>query len=612
MALFWFVQRHRHKGQEQASEFFMLQDDYDALAENHAVLESIVDGASDGLLLQEMSGQVIWANPAYCRITGFDLGDILGKKPQDFIFFDDEKPSQTEIDEWSYDEEQEVFSTLVTRRNRRKDGTLIWMQMSGARINAHNDRAARVMLVCRDVSEQVRQEQELKQYQADMEHLATHDDLTGLRNRSSLASFLEQALSKGKDLGILHVDLDRFKEVNDTLGHAAGDHVLCVSAEKMTRIAGPDALTSRIGGDEFLIACPGVSDLEELNLIGEKIIAELQKPIAWREGQMEVGASAGSALSLPSDRDAETLIQRADFALYAAKNGGRGQVCGFDDGLAAAQRRRQILSAELSNAIERGEITTHFQPILSLDTGTVHTAEALMRWMHPQHGTLTPARFFDVAEDLGLMIDLDLMAMKAALDGLQWLKRTGRPGFRVAINVSVGTLCSSDFTDRLKWEVEGRDLLPSCIIVEILETTFFDAEDRAAEKAIAALKQAGFHVALDDFGIGYAGLAHLAQLQVNTIKIDRSLVTEIEESRTQQTIVTATINLCRELGLQCTVEGTETSSQIALMRDFGATHVQGYGLARPMEIKHLINWLDEFHISDLDLDASPSRAVGSI
>lgn len=578
--------------QRQALRRLVAKTDLKGAYDDRAVLELIIQHANDGIVVQDVFGRIEWSNPAYSRISGFTADEIRGRRPQEFILPDDEKPSDEEIASFRYDISSGILNSYEIVRNVRKSGQEFWNQLSFAVVGTENDSAPKVIVICRDVTEQIEREEALKKAKQEVEHLAWHDVLTGLANRAQLAAFLDRHLSQGQArVGLLHVDLDHFKAVNDTLGHAAGDAVLVHAGNMMQLLVRNEDLVSRVGGDEFVIACPNVHGEAALKATAERLVAKLREPFIWQDRSVHVGASVGISISRPGGCDAEELLHQADIALYQVKAGSRGSFMSFNAELGTIYDHRQQLHAALVTATKSDQLFVVFQPKQDLMSGQILGFEALVRWQHPEYGILPPASFFAVAEESGLMPEIDRIAARGALDGLSALHRAGWSDLQISLNVSSYLLRENDFVETLVREVETRRLEPDQVIVEILETTLFSSEDDATSGMIQHLSDAGFVIELDDFGTGYAGLAHLARLPIHGVKIDRSMIQRLPNDPTSQAIVRAIIELCRELGLQTVAEGVECYEQQAFLTQSGCSMAQGYGIARPMPLVDTLAWM---------------------
>ena len=423
---------------------------------------------------------------------------------------------------------------------------------------------------------------------------ATHDTLTGLPNRALALDRLGQALRNGIPVAVLFIDLDRFKPINDSLGHHAGDQVLTEVARRLTTVSRGADTVARLAGDEFLVICAGADVPESVANTAELLVAELSRPIMTGTGtaarEVTVGASVGIAHAYEStDLTPEDLVRDADVAMYRAKQRGRGRAEVFDDTLRTAVELRLRTQEELRHAIGGDQIRPHFQPIVDGVTATVVGFEALARWQHPTRGLLGPADFIELAEETGLIVPLgaDILA-QACAQAVRWQRV--RPGLRVSVNVAGAQLADPSFVATVAAVLAGTGLEAHQLSLEITESTLMADTDAAAEtlRAIAAL---GVHLALDDFGTGYSSLTYLRRFPVGALKIDRSFVAGLGQDREDEAIVSMILNLSQALGLQVVAEGVETAGQLDQLRRWGCPLMQGYYFGRPMPAEQIEEFL---------------------
>lgn len=543
--------------------------------------------ANDGLVVQTMDATIVWANPAYMRMMGLPADRIIGNNPLHFAFPPEDAPSADEIAAFRYDPDAKNFSELQLFRNLRGDGTLFWNQINiSFRRSSTGEHHA--ILVCRDVTESVRQDADLRAIRDRLAHEASHDALTGLANRSEMMRYLDRVLlaerTTGKRVGILHVDLDRFKEINDTHGHSAGDRTLEHAATMLLSSVRSSDLVARVGGDEFVVICPGMPDLAALEAAGRDMAAAIRRPFVWRDITLVCQASIGCALADPASSDSQTLLLQSDFALYEAKRTGRGRIAVYDEGLHQRHMRVQRRASDLREAVEIGALDHVYQPVLDLRTGRIAGFETLVRWQHETEGTITPRDFLPLAAELGLMAELDLASMEAALEVKHRLAMAGWRDVSMSFNASSDLLRHPSFINRLVFGAQAAGMDRSQIAIEVLETTVFADEGDCGSPAriIRDLREAGFEVFLDDFGMGYAGLAHLAELAITGIKIDKALVNRILTNETSAKIVATIIELGRDLNLRIIAEGVEDAATADRLRAMGCPMVQGFWLSKPI------------------------------
>ncbi|WP_368186555.1 putative bifunctional diguanylate cyclase/phosphodiesterase [Aestuariibius sp. HNIBRBA575] len=557
----------------------------------------VAEHANDGIVIQDMDGSVVWPNPAYCRIMKRKAEDIIGRNPLEFALPNEDKPPPEAIEKFRYQRGSNNSTGLHLFRNVRGDGTMFWNQINVS-IRQSADGNEHAILVCRDVTEQIEHEEKLHEARNKLEIAATHDSLTGLANRGALLRFTEDMLSltahRSGNVGLLHMDLDKFKEINDTHGHSAGDATLKHVADALRENVRSSDMVARVGGDEFVVVCPGVNALEDLEELGQSLANAISVPFEWRERTLVCRASIGAALSENDGLDSEELLLRADFALYEAKREGRDQVASYDEVLHQRHTLELRRGTELREAVLEHKLIHYFQPTLNLETGAIEGFETLVRWQHPEDGLIPPIHFLPMAEELGLMAELDFLSMDAALSMKALMDRSQMPGLKFAFNASGELLAHPEFIDRLMRGVLGRGIDPSQVVIEVLETTVIgDVQDEnAPARVIAELRDAGFRVMLDDFGVGYAGLAHLAQLAVTGVKIDQSLVRNMMHDETSAKIVATIIELCENLELELIAEGVESHDMAGRLHELGCPILQGYWVSRPMPTEQVSNWLE--------------------
>lgn len=559
------------------------------------MMQRIVSNARDGLVIQDLDGRIEWSNPAYSRITGYAAEEILGRRPQEFILPPDAMLPADELNQYSYDTESGILNDLEIVKNIRKDGEVFWNQLSFAVVDSDDIKDKKVMVFCRDVTEQILKEQRLKDARREVEFQAEHDFLTNLPNRKKLTDYLEGALNNAKSnggvVGLLLVDLDRFKIINDTMGHAAGDAVLVRTAELLGQIFDGIGLVSRAGGDEFTVVCPNVTGIAEMEKLGQEVLDAMAAPLMWQSQQISFGASIGAAVSKNGKIAARRLIQNADVALYDVKNADRGGVACYNDAIAAEFEAKEETRIALSGALENGELSVVFQPQFFLETGAVSGFEALVRWKHPTEGILAPDKFLEIADRAGLIVQVDHEATRASLDGLKRIHEAGNPDLTISLNVSATTLRQGNFAEILKWEADLRNIPHSCIAVEIVETTLFQSSVDEIGDAVRDLSNAGFLVQMDDFGTGSGSFCHLGRMDFDAVKIDKTMIGGLASNPIDQKIVHAIIDLCHELNIGIISEGVENREQVEILRQMGCSIVQGYGLARPFNVTETLNFL---------------------
>lgn len=429
---------------------------------------------------------------------------------------------------------------------------------------------------------------ERRNAEARISHMARFDELTGLPNRVSFRDLIEQDLARRdkKSSALLFIDLDQFKQVNDTLGHPAGDQLLCAVAARLREMLRPDDVVARFGGDEFVVFQRGIQSHEDAATLARRIVTRLSERYEIDQHLVEIGASIGIAVTPPQGISADHLLKNADVALYRAKSDGRGTFCFFREELAARVEARRTLELDLRHALANEEFELHFQPLVNLKSGRVTTCEALLRWHHPVRGTVSPGDIIPVAEEMGMIIDLGRWTLrKACMECMRWPDPVG-----VAVNLSPLQFHQRDVVQDVRYALEVSGLPPQRLEVEITESSLL-RNTQWTRDALAELRQIGVRISLDDFGTGYSSLSYLHSFPLTKVKIDRSFLEGIASDK-PLTLLRGVARLSADLGMSVVVEGIETNEQLELVaRDGTVTEVQGYLFSPPvaaLQIRRLL------------------------
>lgn len=431
---------------------------------------------------------------------------------------------------------------------------------------------------------------ELEATRASIEHNALHDSLTKLPNRRYLDDLLanrsDLTLSKGEDCGLLHIDLDRFKQINDTLGHAAGDAMLAHAAEVLRRNAGADDFVARIGGDEFVVVCLSGATDDALEDMAARIVAEMRQPILYEGRECRIGVSIGIASGTSAKNNPQQLLINADIALYRAKNDGRNGYRLFSAHLHAVAVNTKRVADEILAGIEKKEFIPYYQGQFDAETHAITGVEALARWKHPEKGILAPNAFIDIAEDLSVMPEIDQLILDQSLAQLHRWHRAGVDVPRLSVNVSARRLRDEDLVAGLK----KLDFKPGSLTFELVESTFLDDNDDLVNWNIDQIKDLGIEIEIDDFGTGYASIVSLMKLRPRRLKIDRQLVFPVHESVAQRDLIRSIVRIGASLGIDTVAEGVESLEHACILRDLGCQILQGFALARPMSGRAFTNF----------------------
>jgi diguanylate cyclase (GGDEF)-like protein len=440
---------------------------------------------------------------------------------------------------------------------------------------------------------------------AQLQHEARYDRLTELPNRwlvhDRLGEAVEAAAASGGSAALLLLDLDRFKDVNDTFGHQYGDLLLCRVAERIPSVLRNGDTVGRLGGDEFAVVLPN-GDAEMASAVAARLVSELEEPVEVEGQVLEVGATTGIVVFPEHGDDADTLLRHADVAMYAAKDAHK-DVLVYSAELDDHSPDRLALVSELRRAIETGDLILHYQPLLDYSSRTVVTVEALARWNHPVRGLVPPNDFIPLAERTGLIAPLTSWVLRTAVrQSAEW--RAAGIDLRVAVNLSQRNLADPELPGAVAALLEEWKLPPSRLMVEVTESTLM-SDPGLAIATTSRLREMGVAAAIDDFGTGYSSLAHLSRLPVEELKIDRSFVMQMAEDAGDSAIVRSTISLAHELGLRIVAEGVEDQNTLDLLERLGADVAQGYHLSRPLPAEGLVQWLAESGFAP----AAPERAL---
>lgn len=426
--------------------------------------------------------------------------------------------------------------------------------------------------------------------EAQAQHLAYHDVLTGLPNRALIEERLTHALAlssrSDRLIALLLLDLDRFKMVNDTYGHHAGDALIIEVSQRLSGLLRSSDTVGRIGGDEFVVVMSDVESIDQVNAVCQRIIEALSQPFVLLNNETWIGVSIGLVLSPRDGTDRSELMRKADIALYEAKNNGRSQFCQFEEVMDESVRTRQMLAAELRLAMQnRTGLAVWYQPLMDIHGTRVLGVEALLRWQHPEHGMISPAEFINIAEETGLIIALGEWVLREACGmARQW------PLLTVAVNVSPVQFRSAGFVKRVIDIVSEEACNPHQIELEITEGVLIQ-DEREACNIIVSLREAGFPIALDDFGTGYSSLNYLSQFPVDKIKIDRSFIQALGVVENSTAIIESVVRLGHAMGLTVTAEGVETNGQMSALADAGCNQLQGYLFSQALPAEELESML---------------------
>lgn len=556
--------------------------------------------AHDGLVIQNTRGITLWVNPAYCDMMGWREDELIGRNPLTYALPPENRPTDEEIANFCMEPGNDLFEKLQVSEvtlfeNVRKSGERFWIQISLS-YNKGDDGETYVILVCRDVTAQVHREEELKETSDQLAFAASHDALTGAANRTKLLAYADSTLEAARinqdNVGLFQIDLDRFKEINDLHGHFAGDAILKHVTNAVTQMLGEDDLMARMGGDEFVVIRPQVSDIEALRHFGAQMREAIQKPCQWEAATLYCDASIGAALSENGRDSIEDLMHKADFALYDVKRAGRGAVAVFDAHLDRRQRRRSQRINEIVAAVDTPEIQFRFAPFGMAETGAVVGFETQAHWQHPTKGLLGPQKFLSTVHDLGLISRIDARAVIAAADLRRRLLDAGHGHVRVSFHCAGESMINDDYRQSLQKTLRDKDLAPADMLIEVRESTALDATDRQRQQ-LDALHRDGFAILLNDFSADIRGLANLGTLPISGFKITRDTMDGFlcdDDSRKMAGMI---IDRATKVGLLAIVKGIETPEQARQVAAFGGQLIEGPLFAAPLPADQILPWLGQ-------------------
>ncbi|MEK6284174.1 MAG: EAL domain-containing protein [Acidobacteriota bacterium] len=478
-------------------------------------------------------------------------------------------------------------------RVRRQDGSYRWMLSRGLAVMDSNRHVYRMTGALTDVTEQ-------KQAEKRLLHNAFHDALTGLPNRALFMDRLKHSLAEvkkgdGYAFGVLFLDLDRFKVVNDSLGHQIGDQLLVATARRLESCLRPGDIVARLGGDEFAIIVDRVRHVSDCVQAAERIREHLSSPFNLSGHEVFISASIGIALNQTGSEQPDEIIRNADTAMYRAKDQGRGCFELFDQGMHARNAALSQLESGLRRALAHGEFSVHYQPIISLETWRISGFEALIRWNHPEHGYISPLKFIPVAEDTGLIIEIGQWVLREACQQLKlWQEQfPSDPPLSISVNLSGRQFSQPDLIDRISQILDETGLDAGSLKMEITESAIIENIDAAA-LMLKRIKALGVRLSLDDFGTGYSSLSYLHRFPIDTLKIDRSFVSRISLPKNAE-IVKTILTLARNLGMDVVAEGVETRDQIIQLTGLNCEYVQGYLLSKPIDGRAMRELISEIY-----------------
>ena len=534
--------------------------------------------ASIGMALVAFDGRILQANLALRTLLGLGETEMTQHGFSEFVDADDVAVLDAQLARVN-GRETEAFE--VELRCRHQDGSDVWAAVNGSFFSEPGSQAPCLILQVQDITARRRAE-------ADLHHIAFHDSLTGLPNRRRFHELLAQAIERGRadprhHFGVMFLDFDRFKLINDSLGHNVGDEFLVQVSRRIRDSVRPSDIVARLGGDEFAILAVDMDVVHYAENLAERLLEVLRQPLRIAGTDITTSASIGITFSHMGYAGPEDMLRDADIAMYKAKVAGKARYALFDTGLHTEVSNRLRLESELRSALAAGQLSVAYQPLFNLASGKLTGFEALARWSHPELGMISPAAFIPIAEETGLMVPITDFVLRSACQQLkEWQMKDRAFGeLTMQINISGSDIAHSGFVNRITRALVEARLLPHHLTLELTENILMERLEGALPM-LTELRALGIGLSVDDFGTGYSSLAHLSTLPIDSLKIDRSFVRDLQQGSKESAVVRAIVLLGNSLGKAIIAEGIETDAQLKQLREMGCGLGQGFHLARPL------------------------------
>ncbi|UQZ83009.1 Cyclic di-GMP phosphodiesterase Gmr [Paenibacillus konkukensis] len=534
----------------------------------------ITENSSDLISIIDAEGRFLYVSPSHHSLLGYELSDFERR----YMY------------EWIHEEDRETFHKAVQEQRITGKSSLLLEFRIHTKHNDDYDMETRInpvidpsgtvsslILVMRNITERKSSERKIR-------HLAYHDTLTDLPNRRLFMDRLRKEIHQAKQLrlqlAIMFLDLDRFKNINDSLGHEAGDLILIEAAQRISQCIRSNDMVARLGGDEFIVLLTNISSSEEVESISRRIQTSLQEPIGFSGKSFHISCSMGIAIFPVDGREPKELMKRADMALYAVKDSGRNGISFFRLDMEERSLERILLENELKKAIQQEQFHIDYQPKLDLATGELIGMEALVRWNHPELGRIPPNKFIPIAEETGLILPLGEWVLRRGCEQNKKWQDQGYLPLKLSVNLSVRQFYQSDLLVKIKEILQQTGLEPQWLELEVTESVFSDMDNAAA--ILQKIRDLGIHTSIDDFGTGYSSFGYIQRLPIDTLKIDASFIRDIHQNKESHAIVKAILTIAQTLGLNVIAEGVENEEQLAVLSEDGCDQGQGFLFSKPL------------------------------
>jgi diguanylate cyclase (GGDEF)-like protein/PAS domain S-box-containing protein len=566
----------------QIGQFIRRKRAEESLQESEQQLRAMFENADVGIAVTGLDMRYLRVNDKFCSIVGYDREELLCMVTSDVNLnenVDQMRATRRQI------VRDEVASTMVEKQLLRKDRSLVWVSIAVSLVRASDGSPRYFIAVIQDISESKSAAAALKESEEQFRQLAHYDILTQLPNRALFYDRLAHSIAQAKRnkwvLAVLFIDVDRFKHVNDTFGHAAGDQLLKQVSRRLAECVRSDDTVGRLSGDEFAIVLTRLAAAEDAATVAKKIVEVLNTPFQLEGAELFVTASIGITVYPSDSTEQDTLIRNADVAMYRAKERGRNNYQFYTPEMNTRTREMLNMEGELRRALDRDEFVLHFQPKVSLATGRITGVEALLRWRHPERGLVPPGEFIPLLEETGLIVQAGDWVLRAVCRQLNQWKRDGIRPMPVAINLSARQFLAPDLAQSIRQILEENEIAAELLEVEITESSVMTNAEEAI-RTLEYLESLGVQTAIDDFGTGYSSLSYLKRFPLRALKVDRSFVRDITTDLDDAAITQAVISMAHSLGLKVVAEGVETEAQLSFLTRYGCDEVQGFLFSRPV------------------------------
>lgn len=557
------------------------------------IISKIFDNVAEGIMITNKEKKIVKVNPAFEFVTGYKSEEVVGKYPNVLQSGVHEKDFYLTM--WEALEEKGIWQGEIW--NRRKTGDIYpeWLTIMSVKDDEGN--VTNYCGIFTDLSER-------KSVENELEKRALRDSLTDVCNRFSFIERMDSLLQSTASMdqpvqhALFFLDLDRFKQVNDTLGHAMGDRLLVEIANRIKKLLQNKDILARYSGDEFVITLTNISHTREAAKFAEQIVRAIEEPIQLDNQEVFVSTSMGISVYPEDGTTTEELVSCADKAMMYSKENGRNGFAFYFDGLSVDTKRVLLLDTELRKAIENNDFQLFYQPKICTKTEEIVGVEALVRWTNDKLGFVSPAEFIPYAEETGLIIPLSMIVFQLACEGQAKLESVGHGKIPIAINVSSIHFQQQTFLESIQSVMEKNNASPLNFEIEVTERTVMNSATETISKLVK-LKQLGFKLSIDDFGTGYSSLSYLVRFPLDILKIDRSFIQHISSLDDKQAVVDAIIQMAHRLNMKVIAEGAESAQQVDLLCEMGCDYIQGYYYSKPLPMNELLEFIEFWEIEHL-------------